>query len=398
MLTMEQLRLTYLFNSYYNKTASDQERAEFLAIVSGSQHDEQLRALLTDKWLAYQHKGEISDAGQTDQMLSAILQSEPGVSRHVKMSQPLKQIMRYSTAAVIFLVMATGIYLWLAPQSSAPKTAQLVKNEYQETIVQGGKKAILTLGDGSEVVLDTVNQNLAIRQGNARVSKQNLSTLAYHTEQSSVRQVVYNTLSTPKGGQYQVILPDQTKVWLNSASSIRFPTQFRGKERRVTVTGEAYFEVSKNPDMPFKITASHTEVEVLGTHFNLMAYSDEGSVNTFLLEGSVRVRSRSETKVLVPGQESRVSKDGKLRIGTAEEDEVLAWKNGWFNFNKCDIQMVMRQIARWYDVEVEYRGQIPAGHFSGVVSQANEISKVLDILRTGGVNFKTEGRKIIVLP
>lgn len=395
---MEQLRLTYLFNSYYNKTASAQERAEFLGIVAGSQHDEQLRGLLTEKWLKYENKREVLDAGQTDQMLSAILQFTPDVHHRIPEKQPIKQLMRYSAAAVIFLVMAVGIYALFAPQSSVSESALLTKNERKEIIQQGSKKAILTLGDGSEVVLDTVNQNLAIRQGNARISKQSLSTLAYHTEQASVRQVVYNTLSTPKGGQYQVILPDQTKVWLNSASSIRFPTQFKGKERRVTVTGEAYFEVSKNPDMPFKITANNTQVEVLGTHFNLMAYSDEVSVNTFLLEGSVRVSSRSETKVLVPGQESRINTDGKLHIGTAEEDEVLAWKNGWFNFNKCDIQMVMRQISRWYDVEVEYRSQIPAGHFSGVVSQANEISKVLDILRTGGVNFKTEGRKIIVLP
>jgi transmembrane sensor len=397
---MEPSRLKYLFNAYYNKTASPEERAEFLEFVEQSEHDEDLKALLTEKWHTHQNEKEILDDGKADEMLSAIFQGHTPNLREAVFPKVnyTHQFMRIAVAAAIFLITGMSIYTWLRSQHLNPKTAQLVTKGKSDQIVQGGKKAVLTLGDGSKITLDTTMQGMVIRQGDAKVSRQSLSTLAYHPENKNPELMVYNTLTTPKGGQYQVILPDQTRVWLNSSSSIRFPTQFKGKEREVSITGEAYFEVIKDAAMPFKITANHTEIEVLGTHFNVMAYPDESSINTALLEGSVRVSAGRETKILVPGQESRVSKSGKINTFTVDADEVLAWKNGWFNFNNCDIQKVMRQISRWYDVEVEYQGKLPTGHFSGVVSSANEIDKVLDILRTGGVNFKTEGRKIIVLP
>lgn len=397
---MEPSRLTYLFNAYYNKTASPQERIEFLDFIAESEHDEELKALLTEKWINHQDKKEILSTVQADDMLAAILQNQPLEVREalVKKVNYSHQFMRIAAAAAIVLITGMSMYVWLRLEPLNPKTAQLQKNGKVDKIVQGGKKAILTLGDGSKITLDTAQRDMVIRQGNSKVSRQSIATLAYHADGKLSEPIVYNTLSTPKGGQYQVILPDQTRVWLNSSSSIRFPTQFKGKERCVSITGEAYFEVSKNAAMPFKITANHTEVEVLGTHFNVMAYPDESSINTALLEGSVRVSRGTETKVLVPGQESRISKTGKINIAKADADEVLAWKNGWFNFNNCDIQKVMRQISRWYDVDIEYQGKIPGSHFSGVVSQANELDKVLDILKTGGLNFKTEGRKIIVLP
>ena len=386
---MEPSRLKYLFNVYYNKTASSEERIEFLDFVAESEQDEDLKALLTEKWLTLQNEKEILTVGQVDEMLTAILEKQP-----VKTNL----LMRMSVAAAIFLIAGMSIYICFKPGRLTLQSAQLIKKENTDKIVQGGKKAVLTLGDGSEITLDTTKQGMVIQQGNAKVSRQSLSTLAYHPENKNAQLIVYNTLTTPRGGQYQVILPDQTRVWLNSSSSIRFPTQFKGKERMVSVTGEAYFEVTKNAAMPFKIVANHTEVEVLGTHFNLMAYPDENTINTALLEGSVKVSSSTETRILLPGQESRISKTGRINTFTVAADEVMAWKNGWFNFNNCDIQKVMRQISRWYDVEVEYQGRTPTGHFSGMVSAANEIDKVLDILRTGGVNFKTQGRKIIVLP
>lgn len=397
---MESSRLKYLFNAYYNKTASPEEKIEFLDFVAESEHDEDLKALLTEKWLNPPNEKEILTADQADDMLVAILQKQSvneGSALVTKVSLG-HQFMRLAAAAAVFLIAGMSIYMCLKPGIQNPQNAGLIKKANTDKIVHGGKRAVLTLGDGSKVTLDTTQEHLVIRQGNTKVSKQSLATLAYYTENESTASVIYNTLSTPKGGQYELILPDQTRVWLNSSSSIRFPTQFKGKERRVSITGEAYFEVSKNKAMPFKITVNHTEVEVLGTHFNVMAYPDESAINTALFEGSVKVNSGTEHKVLVPGQESRISKNGKINISRADAEEVLAWKNGWFNFNNCDIQKVMRQISRWYDVEVEYQGKIPTGHFSGAVSQANEITKVLDILRTGGVNFKTEGRKIIVLP
>lgn len=393
-------RLKYLFNAYYNKTASPDEKDEFLDFLATSEQDEELKALLTEKWLTYQNEKEILTASQADEMLAAILEKQPVHVEEalIKRISYTNQFIRMTVAACIFFIAGMSIYIFFKSEPLSSQSARLIKKESRGKIVQGGKKAVLTLGNGSEITLDTAQQGMVITQGNTRVSRQSLATLAYHTESKLRGPIVYNTLTTPKGGQYELILPDQTRVWLNSSSSIRFPTQFKGRERCVSITGEAYFEVSKNAAMPFKITANHTEIAVLGTHFNVMAYLDESSINTSLLEGSVRVSSGAETKVLVPGQESRINKTGKINIAKADADEVLAWKNGWFNFNNCDIQKVMRQISRWYDVEIEYRGKIPEGHFSGIVSQSNEITKVLDILQTGGVNFKTEGRKIIVLP
>lgn len=396
---MDQARLTYLFNSYYHKTASQQEREEFLDLVAESENDEALKSLLTEKWLARNNDEEVLDDTQADEMLLSIL--HPPVNGPVplnKKTNSIHQLIRISAAASILLVIGTGLYFLLKPQPLTSKRTQQVQEKPKNSIEKGGKKAVLTLGDGSEITLDTTQQGMLTRQGNAKVSRQNLATVAYHTENGKEQAVVYNTLSTPKGGQYQLILPDQTRVWLNSSSSIRFPTQFSGKERNVSLTGEAYFEVSKNAKMPFKISVNQMQVQVLGTHFNIMAYADESSVNTALLEGSVKVTNGNDAHVLVPGQESRVSKNGSMTVVAADVDGAVAWKNGWFNFNQCDLQKVMRQISRWYDVEVVYQGKIPTGHFSGIISQANDISKVLDLISAGGVNFKIEGRKIIVLP
>jgi ferric-dicitrate binding protein FerR (iron transport regulator) len=227
--------------------------------------------------------------------------------------------------------------------------------------------------------------------------KLNMATLAYNAANGNSKEIVYNTLSTPRGGQYQLILQDGTKVWLNSSSSIHFPTTFRGRERKVAITGEAYFEVAKNSAMPFKITVKDVEVRVLGTHFNIMAYDDENSINTTLLEGSVKISKGSSNKMLAPGEESIVNKNGDINVIVADIEEVMAWKNGWFQFNAADIQKVMRQISRWYDVEIVYEGKIPISHFSGMISRGNNISQVLAILKAGGVQLKIEGRKIIVL-
>lgn len=396
---MDQSRLTYLFNSYYNKTASLQEKKEFLDIVARSEHDEDLQSLLTEKWLTYNNDQEVLNDRQTDEIVQAILHPMRNDESSLnKKPIIIRRLMRFSAAAAVLLIAGLSLFFLYRPASVDLKTAGLGSKEMGDKIVQGGKKAVLTLGDGSEITLDTAQQGMLIRQGNAKVSRQSLATLAYHNENGTSPEVVYNTLSTPKGGQYQLILPDQTKVWLNSFSSIRFPTQFTGKERKVSITGEVYFEVSKNAKMPFKIDVNQMQVEVLGTHFNIMAYHDESSINTSLLEGSVSVRSGNQKKILSPGQESRVSKDGSIAVVPADIDGVMAWKDGKFNFNQCALPKIMRQISRWYNVEVIYQGAIPEGRFSGIINQANDISKILDILQAGGVNFKTEGRKIIVLP
>jgi ferric-dicitrate binding protein FerR (iron transport regulator) len=214
----------------------------------------------------------------------------------------------------------------------------------------------------------------------------------------------YNTITTPRGGQYQVTLSDGTKVWLNAASSIRFPVLFTGNERKVEITGEAYFEVAKNVSKPFKVKTISSEVEVLGTHFNVNAYDDEAVAKTTLLEGLVKVSvpqtgGKLAARFLQPGQQSGITKDGRISVlNNADTEEAVAWKNGRFQFRSADLKSILRQISRWYDVDVVYKGNVDL-HFTGQLTRDDYVSKVFDKLAlTGEVHFKIEGKKIIVSP
>ncbi len=397
---MSQSRLSYLFKVYFNKTATPNERDELMELLMHDENDEQLKMLLTNTWQAFNSQQQLFNDKQGDDMFVNILNKE----KELKNVSPAIIVKRSFSwvkfaAAAMFIITAGSVYFWLNNIKISPQTVQakIISTKVTPVIAAGTNKAVLTLADGSNIVLDSMGQGILAKQGNAKVIKLNTTTLAYNATDENNQEVLYNTLATPNGGKYQLILPDGSKVWLNAASSIHFPTIFTGKERRVTVTGEAYFEVAKNAAMPFKITVKDMEVEVLGTHFNVMAYDDENSMNTTLLEGSVKISKGVIKKMLVPGQQSVINSTGEINIVDADMEEVMAWKNGWFQFNAADIKTVMRQISRWYAVEVVYEGKIPDGHYSGAVSRDNDIFQVLKIMQSGGVRFKIEGRKVIVL-
>jgi len=205
-------------------------------------------------------------------------------------------------------------------------------------------------------------------------------------------------LSTPRAAQYQLVLPDGSKVWLNAASSIHYPTAFAGKERKVEITGEAYFEVAQDARLPFIVKTNGMEVKVLGTHFNVNAYEDEAMVRTTLLEGAVLMTKDAATALLQPGEQAQLTKAGDLKlVHNADIAEAVAWKNGLFQLNSADVPAIMRQMARWYDVEIVYEEGVPDGHISGKVPRGMNLSQVLEIFEVSGVHFKIEGRKIIVL-
>ena len=398
---MSESRLHYLFNAYFNKIATAKERDELMELLLQSKNDEQVKAFLTQSWQQYKSQNNLFSDSRGEEMLSNILQKErltatTSVIELYKTGRSFKW-MRIAAAALILAI--GGIGFWLVTQQPGQQIAQSKSAAPKSAIpiTAGGNKAILTLADGSSIVLDSTHQGTLAKQGNVKIIKLNTTTLAYNAGEAKRQEVVYNTLSTPSGGQYQLILPDGSKVWLNASSSIHFPTIFKGKERSVTITGEAYFEVAKNAAMPFRISVKDMQVEVLGTHFNIMAYDDENSMNTTLLEGSVKVTKGAVNKLLAPGQQSVINTAGEISIKDADIEEVMAWKNGWFQFNAYDIKMVRRQISRWYDVEVMYEGKIPTGHFTGLVSRDNDIEQVLKIMQSGGVRFKIEGRKVIVL-
>jgi ferric-dicitrate binding protein FerR (iron transport regulator) len=272
-------------------------------------------------------------------------------------------------------------------------------NPVANDALPGRSKAVLTLANGSSILLDSVANGMLAQQGNATVVKLNNGQLAYNTLAEKPTEVLYNTLATPRGGQYQLVLPDGSKVWLNAASSIRYPTAFAGKERKIEITGEAYFEVAKNTGVPFIVSTNGMDVKVLGTRFNVNAYDDEATIRTTLLEGAVLVTKDAATAILKPGQQSRLTKSGVINvINDTDIEEAVAWKNGLFSFKSADIKTVMRQIARWYDVEVVYEKEVQE-QFHTEINRNTNASKVFKILETtGGVHFRIEGKKVTVMP
>ncbi len=397
---MKESRLTYLFHAYFNKSATLKEREELMELISLGKKDQEVKDLLTETWQKFNSENELFSQAEGEKMLSEILQDRNGnrTATVISIDKPGFRWSRIVAAAAILFCAITAIYFWSTSHNQVDSLVRSDKRKqvYKDAILPGGNKAVLTLSDGTNILLDTTHEGALANQGNTKVMRLNKTTLAYNADKENDLEIVYNTLSTPQGGVYQLILPDGTKVWLNASSSIHFPTVFKGNERNVTVTGEAYFEVAKNAAMPFIINVKDVEVKVLGTHFNIMAYDNESSINTTLLEGAVKVSKGSLNKMLVPGQESRIYKTGDIKVVEADIEEVMAWKNGWFEFNEYDIEKVMRQIARWYNVEIVYEGKIPTGHFSGLVSRANDISEVLKIISAGGVQLKMEGRKVII--
>jgi hypothetical protein len=308
-------------------------------------------------------------------------------------------------AAVIFLVAAGGYFGLIHTRTPVPGIATQpgLKND----VPPGYSKAVLTLANGAAVILDSVHTGTLTQQGNTTVVNSTNGQLAYNTlDNASASQrtteVLYNILATPRGGQYQLQLPDGSRVWLNASSSIRYPTAFTGTERRVEIKGEAYFEVAQNTAMPFKVAiitnaGNAGEVQVLGTHFNINAYDDEHIIKTTLLEGAVKISAGTSHHVLKPGQQAQLSKGEAIKvIDDADTEEAVAWKDGRFYFNGADIQTVMRQVSRWYDVDVKYEGSIPTGHYKGRPARDLSVSQMLKVVEYSGVKIRIEGKKIIV--
>jgi len=308
-------------------------------------------------------------------------------------------IRRLAAAAIIFVICTTGITLYIF-RAELFKGQTYTKND----IAPGGNKAILTLANGTQIILTNAKNGLLALQGGTKISKTASGQIFYDASLQGKRSdTAYNTITTPRGGQYLVVLPDSSKVYLNAASTLRFPTAFIGNTRTVVLTGEAYFEVSHDKSKSFHVLTKGQNVEVLGTHFNINAYDDERSVNTTLLEGGVKVYFNGQVARLIPGEQSQVSTTGGTGSGikviqNANTDEAVAWKNGFFQFNNADLQTIMRQYARWYDVKVIYEGKTKERSFSGEIHRNLTAAQALDVLNYADVHFNIHGRTIIVSP
>lgn len=295
---------------------------------------------------------------------------------------------RIGIAASILLILSAGGYFLLHKQP-AQETAGMVKE-----IKPGSNGAVLTLANGQKVVLGNAKIGMIASQNGAKLNKAGDSLLVYNSTSADASIVNYNTLETPRGKQYSVVLADGSKVWLNAGSSLKYPTSFSGKERLVELQGEGLFEVAHNAKQPFKVKTSSQTVEDMGTIFNINSYPDEPSVKTTLVAGSVKINGQT---ILKPGEQAILNNAGKLSVHETDVDEAIAWKNGKFIFEQENIPSVMRKLARWYDVEVIYNGSVSEKTFTSSISRFDNIQKILDkITFISGVHFKTEGRRIIV--
>lgn len=387
-----------LIEKYISNTCSREELKRLFQIIETQQGREELTTILKNQWDNSNASSNEDDLELKFRSLMQNLKREAPVVSIAKKSK-VSQWKARIAAAVLIGTFFTGAYLVWKPdhKNTVAKTETSIPGNGHE-IAAGGNKAILTLADGSTIVLDNAKKGIVSTQGGTKVLKLNNGILSYDGD-SKTKTLLFNTISTPRGGQYQLILADGTKVWLNAASSLKFPTAFAGKERKVELLGEAYFEVAKNAAKPFKVEVDGMEVEVLGTHFNINSYDDEASTRTTLLEGSIQINKNNRSSLLRPGQQARLNREGEIRIiEHADVEEAIAWKEGKFQFDRADIHQVMRQISRWYDVEVQFKGIIPK-HFGGTISRSVNLSKVLNMLElTGEVRFRVEDHKVLVIP
>lgn len=364
-----------LLNKFQDGTITEQE----LAMLEG--------------W--YNHKAGFGKVEMTDQELdnnlSIIWERLPAGKARIIRLWPRVAV----AVAVAVVIFGAGLFYFT---KSNIDNMQIANNQVQ--INPGGNKAILTLADGTKISLSDAKLGEVAAQSGVRISKTADGQLVYDASGSanSNKQIEYNTIEAPVGGQWQVKLPDGSLVFLNALSSITYPTKFVDKERNVKISGEAYFEIAHNKEMPFKVSSQGQTVEVLGTHFDIMAYSDEKVVKTTLLEGSVKIANGGRTQILKPGEQAQVSADGIKVSDEVDLEDVVAWKNGYFKFNE-NLESILNKVARWYNVEVVYQQGLNRDQsFSGKILRSKDISSVLKIMElTEKVHFKIEGRQIIVM-
>lgn len=337
----------------------------------------------------------------------------------VRMHKTRSKIGWWLAAATLLLVIGTGSWYLLSRPSgkAAPVELSNTEDRFKNDVQPGGNRATLLLADGSAMILDSAGNGLLSQQGDAKVIKLDNGTIEYKQGAGGGEKeaVVYNTVSTPKGGQFMISLPDGSKAWLNASSTLRFPTAFTGAERIVELTGEGYFEVrpSRPPGplptspggrgvkRPFIVKAGDVHVEVLGTHFNVNAYSDEDVIKTTLLEGAVKVIKANASGLLKPGEEAQAFRQGPLKtVKQADLEQTMAWHNGVFAFRNTPIAAIMRQAQRWYDIEVIYSGKVNKEEsLNGDIPRNVALSKLLKILEaTGSVHFRIEGKTVTVMP
>lgn len=393
--------MRYLLERYVRGQLTEQERLELEKLFQDTDYENIIKEELV-RLLGEETGASDIGTGAWGPVLQRILSVDKTAGNTGATVRPMWYYRLRWSAAAIFLLVTGGLFFFyrnnnVKREKSAPALAVTA-------IHPGCNRAVLTLANGQHIVLDNARKGMVSQQGNTRVMKVDSGVLAYAAaagdaeENAAGNGMLYNTITTPRGGQYQVTLPDGTKVWLNAESSLRFPIAFKGSNREVQLTGEAYFEAAEDKSKPFIVRARETETRVLGTHFNIMSYADEGAVRTTLLEGKVSMASGQKQAVLQPGQQGQYDSDkGVIATRMVNTRAVVAWKDGYYYFDRTPVQAVMRQIARWYDVEIVYSGAVPRDEIVGKIPRTADVSEVLHVMELIGIHFKINGKQIIVI-
>lgn len=377
-------RLAYLFRKYLDKTCTPQEREELFQYFSEAHNDEELKKQIEATW-----NDQFSVHDQDDKQANLIFQNIISAETQPKVRR--MGFWKYVAAACFVLAVGVGSYFLLFTKTEKP--IQIVSLPPADVEAPKITKATITLADGKTVSIDSLS---SVVQSNVQLLKTADGKIIYSGDAS---EIIYNTLTNPRGSKViDMQLSDGSHVWLNAGSSVTYPVAFAGNERKISISGEAYFEVAHDASKPFFVSKGDMNVQVLGTHFNVNAYDDEDNIKVTLLEGSVKVNNKNSEGLLKPRQQAQVSSNVKV-ISNVDVEQVMAWKNGLFSFDNADLPSVMRQLARWYDIEVEYAGKIPEGRFEGKIVRDLSLSQLLKVLSSTRIHHKMEGNnKIIILP
>ncbi len=385
MNSMENTRLHHLAQDFLDNKLDEAGQQEFYALLGEPGQREALAEIFME--LTGQPDMDLA----FDASLRPLLDEATAIDR--PRTAPLRRMHYWGWAAAIGLLVLAGSIYRLTEQrgNASPAVRTQAKN-----VTPGKQGAVLTLADGSTVLLDSMNNGVVASQSGTNVVLDN-GQVVYDPEETAAAGAAYNTISTPRGRQFRIVLPDGTKVWLNAASSLRYPVAVTGNTREVRITGEAYFEVAADATKPFSVHfAEKGVVEVLGTAFNINAYEDEPLAKTTLLRGSIRVNRQ---RVLQPGEEASVSDGNGLTVENSPgAEDAVAWKNGLFIMRGTDLPALFRQISRWYDIEVDMRGTLPDRTFGGTIGRNVSLTDIIEALNIYGVNCRLENGKLIVQP
>ncbi len=390
---MNQESFKDLLSKYLSGKLSHAQKRRLTHLLKHKEYQEHLEFVVKKDFMEDKYLGE-----ENIELRSAIqnfLTKE--ISRGTRTPAKLSQLRRMVAAASVILFL-TAASLFILKRSNENNLAATKRVQPVSQDISPGKTgAVLTLSNGSKIVLDSLQGSVGL-QGNSQVTNKN-GLLSYSVKNNST-EIAYNTMSTPVGRQYHLILADGSEVWLNAASSITYPTSFPGDDRKVSITGEAYFEVVHDERKPFHVMVNNMEVKVLGTHFNISAYENEDATKTTLLEGSVKVTKNNSNILIAPGQQAIAingNNDMPVKKREVDLDEVMAWKNSKFIFQDADIKSIMRQLERWYGITASYDGNVTNEEFVGVISRNVNISQILAMLeKTGRVGFRIQGKNIII--